>query len=53
MEYKILADTEPNLLEKRVNEHIQEGWQPLGGIAIPTDNEGEFYFQAMIKKPDK
>jgi hypothetical protein len=32
MEYKIVTAKTTGELERRVNEYIREGWQPLGGV---------------------
>lgn len=39
------------LVEKTVNEFIEKGWKPLGGVAIMQNEEG-FYilYQAIIKE---
>lgn len=41
-------------IEKRVVEAMQEGWKPLGGIALTTYNDGEgdktYFYQAMVKE---
>lgn len=45
MEYTIVSsETEKNLIEK-VNDLIQLGWEPEGGVAVSSD--GTFY-QAMV-----
>ena len=38
-------------LSEKVNESIQEGWEPLGGIAHSEDRqENPYLLQAMIKR---
>lgn len=53
-EYKVIMaevsttinrDNRGNGISKKVNEAIQEGWQPLGGVM----RESKFFFQAMVK----
>ena len=34
-------------LEKKVNEYLKEGWEPIGGVSISKYGA---VFQAMIKK---
>lgn len=58
--YKILRerfgdDAKPeNDIEKLVNQAIQEGWTPLGGVCETVDNYRVRYFaQAMIKEGEK
>jgi hypothetical protein len=36
-------------VEKKVNELIQKGWQPLGGVSISGDND---IVQSMVKYQD-
>jgi hypothetical protein len=54
VEYKVIeAKDEAVKLQEAVNQEIQEGWEPVGGIAVgysPTSYSWWFY-QAMIKKP--
>ncbi|WP_419148762.1 DUF1737 domain-containing protein [Pseudoalteromonas 'SMAR'] len=45
MHYKILYGETPNALEQAVNELLEAGWQPQGGIAF----EMGMLYQAMIK----
>ena len=59
MEYTvIMADDVPALI-KKVNEAINEGWEPLGGMTVnfrhAWENQSNYYFetyvsQAMIKR---
>jgi hypothetical protein len=54
MEYMIVsgkgwaADSAIKTLEKKVNDLIQEGWEPLGGIMVVAFNET--VYQTLIKK---
>jgi len=34
MPYKVLTANFSNELEKKVNEHIHDGWTPLGGVSV-------------------
>ena len=54
-EYKILSSDQSGELQEVVIAHIQEGWQPLGGIAVvanprplPTQSIVAFY-QAVVR----
>jgi len=38
---------EIKVLEIKVNEHIKEGWRPLGGVTV---NTMAGFFQAMIRE---
>jgi hypothetical protein len=54
MEYKVInssawtVDAAIKLLEKKVNNLIQEGWEPLGGIVVVSFNDN--VYQTLIKK---
>ncbi len=56
MEYKIIsskgwaADSAIKSLEKKVNDSILEGWEPLGGIMIVAFNET--VYQTLIKREE-
>lgn len=43
--YKILRYSLNDSLERAVRDHLAEGWQPLGGIAIDSFS----MLQAMVK----
>jgi len=53
MEYTIIEATSTFNLEVQVNQHIQQGWIPQGGISIihidRKYDEIYKYYQAMIK----
>jgi hypothetical protein len=54
VEYKVIeASGEVSKLEAEVNRHIQEGWVPVGGIAVVySPNSGTWWFyQAMVSEP--
>ena len=54
MNYRLLESTDPDDLSRQVEQLIQEGWKPQGGIALALgakpDSEADcyYYFQAMI-----
>jgi hypothetical protein len=54
MEYKVISssawtvDTAVKLLEKKVNDLIQQGWEPLGGVMIVAFNDS--VYQTLIKR---
>ena len=56
MLYKIVASITAGLLEDQVQELIEEGWEPIGGIAIYNELDiklelrTDTYYQAMIKR---
>jgi hypothetical protein len=47
MEYKIVGSGYCDQLEIKVNEYIQKGYEPLGGVDISPSYE---FFQAMIRR---
>lgn len=46
IEYKILIDHYFDHLQDNVNDHIRNGWQPIGGVSSRADHH---YMQAMVK----
>lgn len=57
-EYKLLSEIGLNEINKLVNEHISQGWAPLGGIGVncwtepfneKTTATKTQYSQAMVK----
>lgn len=54
MEYKVIEATGRALnLQEEVNRHIQDGWVPLGGVAVGYSSVSNYwwFYQAMIKEP--
>jgi hypothetical protein len=56
MTYTLVMETDGMKFIDLVNQHIQGGWEPLGGVAISKiyfqeqDQLEEYYCQAMIKR---
>jgi hypothetical protein len=54
MEYKTISssawsvEAAVKVLEKKVNDLIKEGWEPLGGVMIVAFND--HVYQSLIKK---
>jgi hypothetical protein len=48
-EYQLVESGTIENVEKKVNELIQKGWQPLGGVSISGDND---IVQSMVKYQD-
>ena len=46
MKYILLTANSPFNLEKVVNQHIESGWIPTGGVTV----QGQYHYQAMIKQ---
>jgi hypothetical protein len=54
MEYKVISssawttDTAIKVLEKKVNDLIKEGWEPIGGVMVVAFNDS--VYQTLIKR---
>ena len=54
MEYKVISgngwttDSAVKELEKKVNDLIKEGWEPIGGVMIVSFND--HVYQSLIKR---
>lgn len=48
IDYIVIGDEKESELTKQVRWRIDEGWQPLGGIAIDCQG-GDLLLQAMVK----
>jgi hypothetical protein len=48
-EYQLVESGTIENVEKKVNELIQKGWQPLGGVSISGDKD---IVQPMVKYQD-
>ena len=56
MQYKICEGNGREQLEQQVNENIQKGWLPQGGISVvfvPGLRGGWWYFQSMVRTASK
>jgi hypothetical protein len=52
VEYKLVEAKDDALkLQKEVNKHIEEGWEPLGGVSVCGGGMVEhwWFYQAMVK----
>lgn len=62
MKYQVILDDDCAALETAVNEQIENGWQPLGGVSLQVthrqyedrkgcqeDRTDYYYAQAMVK----
>lgn len=53
MEYKVIeAQDDAQKLQEAVNQHIAEGWEPQGGVALgySPNSLTWWYYQAMVRK---
>ena len=54
MEYKVISSNgwttniAVKVLEKKVNELMKEGWEPIGGVVVTAFNE--YVYQTLIKR---
>jgi hypothetical protein len=53
MEYKVLEANKARDLQEEVNRSIQDGWTPLGGVAVVYSSTSNYwwFYQAMVKGP--
>lgn len=50
MEYNVLTSGSSVNLAERVNDLINFGWEPIGGVGLMVNNNGtSVWFQAVIK----
>ncbi len=51
MTYIIIEARSASELQEKVQEHVNAGWEPLGGLAVATYGAGTwYYYQAMISE---
>ncbi len=50
MKYTLVYDNIPEMLIDKVNQLIDQGWEPMGGISILHRATDEIFCQALIKK---
>jgi len=50
MHYIVVAEFDTVTLTTTVNNYINKGYKPQGGVMITTDPVGNVFFQAMIKE---
>lgn len=50
LEYKIIGEQNTDDLENRVNNAIDEGWIPIGGVSVEvTSQANTIFYQAMTR----
>jgi hypothetical protein len=53
MEYVLVEAESAKDLTRKVQELIDAGWEPQGGVAVATHSVGSWwYFQAMVRTSD-
>jgi uncharacterized protein DUF1737 len=51
MKYLVIEAQSAEELQQKVQDSIDQGWQPLGGLAVATYGAGSWwYYQAMISQ---
>jgi len=50
MKYILVYDNNMKRLEKKVNDYMESGYQPVGGIAVINSLAAIGYYQAMVKQ---
>ena len=49
MKYRIIEESYPFDLEREVNEAMNQGWKPIGGVCSDTAyGSGRTMYQAMV-----
>ncbi|ASV29004.1 DUF1737 domain-containing protein [Maribacter cobaltidurans] len=50
MAYKILYASSSDSLEKEMVRHLNDYWEPLGGVAIGNFEGGVHFYQAVVRR---
>ena len=50
MKYKIIESSYLFDLEDKVNKHLEDGWEPQGGVALLPFGFSDRFVQALIKE---
>ena len=54
MRYLIAEANSARDLQEKVQQHIEQGWEPLGGLSVATYGAGMWwYYQALIKRENE
>lgn len=48
-EYTVVISISIHDLIEEVNNSIKEGWQPIGGVFVTSEERGDMFLQSMIK----
>lgn len=49
MEYKIIQSSDPQVFVDKVNQEIDKGWRPAGGVAVSSWGDSQFGVDAVFK----
>lgn len=47
--YRCIAESDPDLLNKRVSSHLNDGWELHGTVVMTTYYDQIWFAQAMVK----
>jgi Domain of unknown function (DUF1737) len=53
MRYRVIEAKDVEGLEQDVNEHIRDGWRPLGGVCVVNSQANTYawwFYQAMTRE---
>ena len=51
MKYLIAEANSARDLQAKVQQYIEQGWEPIGGLSVATYGVGSWwYYQALIKR---
>lgn len=54
MKYLVVEANSADELQRQVQQYIEQGWEPLGGLSVATYGAGTWwYYQAMILRPGR
>ena len=48
-QYAIVAKADMTLLVEELNQLLQRGWQPIGGVSALQNGTVTYHFQAFVK----
>ncbi len=51
--YTIVKDNSLSGLLDEVNQRMLKGWNPLGGLCTLESTNWTYYYQAMVRLPDR
>ena len=49
MRYWVVEALKLSDLVIKVNEHIERGWKPIGGISVNHNTHNTYHYQAMVR----
>jgi hypothetical protein len=55
MRYRVIEAKDIEGIEQDVNEHIADGWRPLGGVCVVNSQANTYawwFYQAMVRNDE-